>query len=317
MGLKLKLLPDLSKARLLVVGDVMLDRYWFGEVSRISPEAPVPVVKVEHTDERPGGAANVARNATALGAQVTLLSVIGADEAGARLRQLLEAERVIACLHEDPSIPTTVKLRVIGRRQQLLRIDFETLPSHEALADKLADFEGLLADCDVLVLSDYAKGGLTHIARMIELARAAGKTILVDPKGDDYSRYHGASVITPNRAELREVVGRWKNEQDLTQRAQALRRELGAQALLVTRSEEGMSLYQESGELHQAAKAREVFYVSGAGDTVIAAVAAMLAGGAALPQAMHVANRAAGIKVGKLGTAVVSRDELQAALAQD
>lgn len=317
MGLKLRLLPDLSKARLLVVGDVMLDRYWFGEVSRISPEAPVPVVKVEHTDERPGGAANVARNATALGAQVTLLSVIGADEAGARLRQLVEAERVVACLHADPSIPTTVKLRVIGRQQQLLRIDFETVPSHEVLADKLADFEVLLADCDVLVLSDYAKGGLTHIARMIELARAAGKTILVDPKGDDYSRYHGASVITPNRAELREVVGRWKNEQDLTERAQALRRELGAQALLVTRSEEGMSLYQESGVLHEAAKAREVFDVSGAGDTVIAAVAAMLAGGAALPQAMHVANRAAGIKVGKLGTAVVSRDELQAALARD
>jgi rfaE bifunctional protein kinase chain/domain len=313
----LKVLPDLSKARLLVVGDVMLDRYWFGEVSRISPEAPVPVVKIEHTDERPGGAANVARNATALGAQVTLLSVIGADEAGARLRQLVEADRVIACLHEDSSIPTTVKLRVVGRQQQLLRIDFETLPSHEVLADKLADFQVLLADCDVLVLSDYAKGGLTHIAKMIELARAAGKTILVDPKGDDYSRYRGASVITPNRAELREVVGSWKDEQDLTERAQALRRELGAQALLLTRSEEGMSLYQESGVLHEAAKAREVFDVSGAGDTVIAAVAAMLAGGAALPQAMHVANRAAGIKVGKLGTAVVHRDELQAALAQD
>jgi rfaE bifunctional protein kinase chain/domain len=313
----LKLLPNLSKARLLVVGDVMLDRYWFGEVSRISPEAPVPVVKVEHTDERPGGAANVARNATALGAQVTLLSVIGADEAGARLRQLVEADRVIACLHQDPSIPTTVKLRVVGRQQQLLRIDFETLPSHEVLADKLADFQVLLADCDVLVLSDYAKGGLTHIAKMIELARAAGKTILVDPKGDDYSRYRGASVITPNRAELREVVGSWKNEQDLTERAQALRRELGAQALLLTRSEEGMSLYQESGVLHEAAKAREVFDVSGAGDTVIAAVAAMLAGGATLPQAMHVANRAAGIKVGKLGTAVVYRDELQVALAQD
>jgi D-glycero-beta-D-manno-heptose-7-phosphate kinase len=317
LGLKLKLLPDLSMARLLVVGDVMLDRYWFGEVSRISPEAPVPVVKIEHTDERPGGAANVARNATALGAQVTLLSVIGADEAGTRLRELVEAERVIACLHADSSIPTTVKLRVIGRQQQLLRIDFETVPSHEVLADKLADFEVLLADCDVLVLSDYAKGGLTHIARMIELARAAGKTILVDPKGDDYSRYRGASVITPNRAELREVVGRWKNEQDLTERAQALRRELGAQALLVTRSEEGMSLYQDGGVLHEAAKAREVFDVSGAGDTVIAAVAAMLAGGAALPQAMHVANRAAGIKVGKLGTAVVSRDELEAALALD
>ncbi len=317
MGLNLKLLPDLSKARLLVVGDVMLDRYWFGEVSRISPEAPVPVVKIERIEERPGGASNVARNATALGARVTLLSVVGDDEAGARLRELVEAEQVVACLHQDPSIPTTVKLRVIGRQQQLLRIDFETQPSHDVLADKLADFELLLAGCDVLVLSDYAKGGLTHIGKMIELARAGGKTILVDPKGDDYSRYHGATVVTPNRAEMREVVGRWENERDLTERAQALRRELGAQALLLTRSEEGMSLYRDSGVLHEAAKAREVFDVSGAGDTVIAALAAMLGSGAALPQAMHVANCAAGIVVGKLGTAVVHADELRAALAQD
>ena len=317
LGLKLKLLPDLSKARLLVVGDVMLDRYWFGEVSRISPEAPVPVVKVERTEERPGGAANVARNATALGARVTLLSVVGDDEAGARLRELLEAEHVVASLHRDPSIPTTVKLRVIGRQQQLLRIDFETPPTREVLADKLADFQMLLTDCDVLVLSDYGKGGLTHIAQMIELARAAKKIILVDPKGDDYSRYHGASIVTPNRAELREVVGRWKDEDDMTARAQALRRELGAEALLVTRSEEGMSLYQESGVLHEAARAQELADVTGAGDTVIAALAAMLASGAALPEAMHVANRAAGIVVGKLGTAVVHREELQAALAQD
>ncbi|TSA18950.1 MAG: D-glycero-beta-D-manno-heptose-7-phosphate kinase [Betaproteobacteria bacterium] len=313
----MKLLPDLSKARLLVVGDVMLDRYWFGEVSRISPEAPVPVVKIERTEERPGGASNVARNATALGARVTLLSVVGDDEAGARLRELVEAENIVACLHKDASIPTTVKLRVIGRQQQLLRIDFETLPSHQTLADKLADFESLLAQCDVLVLSDYGKGGLAHIEKMIELARAAGKIILVDPKGDDYSRYHGATVVTPNRAEMREVVGRWKDEHDLTERAQALRRELGAQALLLTRSEEGMSLYQDSGVLHEAAKAREVFDVSGAGDTVIAALAAMLGGGAALPQAMHVANCAAGIVVGKLGTAVAQREEVQAALVQD
>ncbi len=313
----MKVLPDLSKARLLVVGDVMLDRYWFGEVSRISPEAPVPVVKIERTEERPGGASNVARNATALGAKVTLLSVVGDDEAGARLRALVEAEHVTACLHKDPGIPTTVKLRVIGRQQQLLRIDFETVPSHEVLADKLADFQVLLADCDVLVLSDYGKGGLAHIGTMIELARAARKIILVDPKGEDYSRYHGATVVTPNRAELREVVGRWKDEQDLTARAQALRRELGAQALLLTRSEDGMSLYQESGVTHEAAKAREVFDVSGAGDTVIAVVAAMLASGATLADAVHVANCAAGIVVGKLGTAVVHREELQAALAQD
>ncbi len=312
-----KLLPDFSKARLLVVGDVMLDRYWFGEVSRISPEAPVPVVKIERTEERPGGAANVARNATALGARVTLLSVVGDDEAGARLRKLIESEQVTACLHKDPSIPTTVKLRIIGRHQQLLRVDFETPPTREVLADKLVDFQMLLTDCDVLVLSDYGKGGLTHIAQMMELARAAKKIILVDPKGDDYSRYHGASIVTPNRAELGEVVGRWKDEDDMTARAQALRRELGAEALLVTRSEEGMSLYQESGVLHEPARAQELADVTGAGDTVIAALAAMLASGAALPEAIHVANRAAGIVVGKLGTAVVHREELQAALAQD
>ena len=312
----IKTLPDLSKARLLVVGDVMLDRYWFGEVGRISPEAPVPVVKIERTEERPGGASNVARNATALGARVTLLSVVGDDEAGVRLRELVEAEGVTASLHKDASIPTTVKLRVIGRQQQLLRIDFETLPSHEVLADKFAEFERLLADCDVLVLSDYGKGGLAHIEKMIRLARAAGKIVLVDPKGDDYARYRGASIVTPNRAEMREVVGRWKSEEDLAQRAQALRRELDAEALLLTRSEEGMSLFQESGVQHEPAKAREVYDVSGAGDTVIAALAAMLAGGATLAQAMHVANCAAGIVVGKLGTAVVLREELQAALEQ-
>jgi rfaE bifunctional protein kinase chain/domain len=312
-----KLLPDFSKARLLVVGDVMLDRYWFGEVSRISPEAPVPVVKIERTEERPGGAANVARNATALGARVTLLSVVGDDEAGARLRELIESEHVTACLHKDPSIPTTVKLRVIGRQQQLLRVDFETQPSHEALADKLADFELLLADCNVLILSDYGKGGLAHIAQMIGRARAAKKMILVDPKGDDYSRYHGASIVTPNRAELRDVVGRWKDEDDMTARAQALRRELDAAALLVTLSEEGMNLYQESGVLHEDARPQELADVTGAGDTVIATLEAMLASGAALPEAMHVANRAAGIVVGKLGTAVAYRDELQAALSQD
>ena len=313
----IKALPDLSKARLLVVGDVMLDRYWYGEVERISPEAPVPVVKFARSEEVPGGAANVARNATALGAPVTLLSVVGDDEAGARLRELLEAEGVVASLHRDPGLPTTVKLRVIARHQQLVRIDFETLPSHEVLADKLADFERLLADCDVLVLSDYGKGGLAHIEKMIQLARAAGKIVLVDPKGDDYARYRGATIVTPNRAEMREVVGRWKSEDDLAQRAQALRRELDADALLLTRSEEGMSLFQESGVQHEPAKAREVYDVSGAGDTVIAALAAMLAGGATLAQAMHVANCAAGIVVGKLGTAVVLREELQAALAEN
>jgi rfaE bifunctional protein kinase chain/domain len=208
-----------------------------------------------------------------------------------------------------------VKLRVIGRQQQLLRIDFETAPSHEVLADKLAEFERSLAECDVLVLSDYGKGGLAHIERMIGLARSQGKLVVVDPKGEDYSRYHGATLVTPNRAELREVVGRWKDEADLTARAQKLRAELGLEALLLTRSEEGMTLYREAGVQHEPTKAREVYDVSGAGDTVVATVAVMLGSGAPLPEAVRVANHAAGIVVGKLGTAVVHPDELAADLA--
>lgn len=308
-------LPDFSKARLLVVGDVMLDRYWFGAVNRISPEAPVPIVKVERTEERPGGAANVARNAAALGVRTVLLSVVGDDEAGRSLKTLVEREGVNALLHKDASIDTTVKLRVLGRQQQLMRIDFETSPSHEVLLGKLAEYKTLLNDCDVVILSDYGKGGLTHIAQMISLARSQNKLVLVDPKGDDYSKYHGATVVTPNRSELREVVGRWASETELLAKAQALREALAVSALLVTRSEEGMSLFEASGVLHEPAKAREVFDVSGAGDTVIAVLAAMLGCGATLADAMHVANLAAGIVVGKLGTAVARPQELSAALA--
>jgi rfaE bifunctional protein kinase chain/domain len=307
-------LPDFSQARLLIVGDVMLDRYWFGDVSRISPEAPVPVVKVERSEERPGGAANVARNAAALGVQVTLLSVVGDDEAGATLRRLMTEEGVNASLYPDAAINTTVKLRVIGRQQQLLRIDFETPPSHEVLQNKLVEFARLLPDCDAVVLSDYGKGGLAHIADMIGMARAAGKQVLVDPKGDDYARYAGASAITPNRGELREVVGRWRDEADLAERAQTLRKELALEALLVTRSEEGMSLFRAAGVFNEPARAREVFDVSGAGDTVIATLASMLAIGQTWETSVHVANVAGGIVVGKLGTAVVTRDELRAAL---
>jgi rfaE bifunctional protein kinase chain/domain len=196
----------------------------------------------------------------------------------------------------------------------LLRIDFETAPSHEVLQAKLLEFETRLPDCDVVILSDYGKGGLTHIGEMIRLARAAGKKILVDPKGDDFSKYAGATLITPNRGELRQVVGRWKDEEELTHKAEALRAQLGLEALLVTRSEEGMSLYRSEGMTHEAAVAREVFDVSGAGDTVIATLAVMLAYGAGWTDAIHVANIAAGVVVGKLGTAVVTRDELAAAL---
>jgi rfaE bifunctional protein kinase chain/domain len=304
-------LPPFDKARILVVGDVMLDRYWFGDVTRISPEAPVPVLKVSRVEERPGGAANVARNIASLGAHCTLLSVVGADEAGDCLQRLLtEQGGVEAMLHRDASISTIVKLRAIARQQQLLRIDFETPPSHEVLNAKLADFHDKLPLADVVILSDYGKGGLAHIAEMIKSARAAGKPVLVDPKGDDYARYQGATLLTPNRSEFRDVAGSWKNEAELNAKAQKLRTELKLDALLVTRSEEGMSLFREQDVLHEPTHAREVFDVSGAGDTVIATLAVMLASGADMAEAVHIANRAAGVVVGKLGTAVVSREEI-------
>ena len=308
------MLDEVRNVRLLVVGDVMLDRYWFGEVSRISPEAPVPVVKVERLEERLGGAANVARNAVALGARTALLSVVGDDEAGRSLSRLLEEGEIDAGMHVDRDIDTTVKLRVIGRQQQLLRIDFETTPSHEILQAKLADFEQRVVQADVVILSDYGKGGLTHIADMIHIARSHDKPVLVDPKGDEWGKYAGATVITPNRSELREVVGRWSSEDELLAKAQKLRGELGLEALLVTRSEEGMTLFADDGIHHQPAQAREVFDVSGAGDTVIATLAVMLAAGADWGEAIRIANVAAGIVVGKLGTAVVTREELAAAL---
>ena len=301
---------ELKKARLLVVGDVMLDRYWFGDVDRISPEAPVPVVRVGRTEERLGGAANVARNIAATGASAGLLSVVGEDEAAGRIQELLKADGIDAQLHRDPGLATTVKLRVIGRQQQLLRIDFETEPGQEVLMSKLADFEARLKHADLVILSDYGKGGLKHIERMIAAARAAGIPVLVDPKGDDYSRYKGATLITPNRSEFREVAGRWKSEDDLTERAQKLRSELALDALLITRSEEGMTLYRERERLHVPAVAREVYDVSGAGDTVIAVVGVMLAAGATFVEAVKLANKAAGIVVGKLGTAVVHPEEL-------
>jgi rfaE bifunctional protein kinase chain/domain len=300
-----------ARTRVLVVGDVMLDRYWFGDVERISPEAPVPVVKIARSEERPGGAANVARNASALGAKVTLLSVTGDDEAGAALERLLATDAVRTSFHRDPTIATTVKLRVIGRQQQLLRIDFETAPSHEVLAGKLADYERLLADSDVVVLSDYGKGGLAHIATMIERARGAGKPVLVDPKGEDWTKYRGATLVTPNRSEFRDIAGRWRDEYEMAVKAQTLRAELDLDALLVTRSEEGMSLYTAHGADHIPAVAREVYDVSGAGDTVIATLGVLMGAGAELPVAVRLANQAAGVVVGKLGTAVVTPDEMR------
>ncbi|MFM9155446.1 MAG: D-glycero-beta-D-manno-heptose-7-phosphate kinase [Polynucleobacter victoriensis] len=304
-------IQQFRQARLLVVGDVMLDRYWFGDTERISPEAPVPVVLVSKDDERLGGAANVARNAASIGAKISILGVVGDDEPGRRVEELLKAQGVNSYLQRDPSLPTTVKLRVVARQQQLIRLDFEKAPTHEALLNKLEQFQSLLPEVDAVILSDYGKGGLTHVTKMIAAARAAGKVVLVDPKGDDYSKYEGASIITPNRSELRQVVGRWKDEADLTARAQALREKLKLDALLLTRSEEGMSLFTAHGVEHVKADAREVYDVSGAGDTVIAAMAVALAAKWPAGQAMKLANKAGGIVVGKLGTATVSLEELQ------
>ena len=297
-------------ARVLVVGDVMLDRYWFGAVERISPEAPVPVARVQREEDRLGGAANAALNITSLGAQATLLSVVGGDEPGRRLGELLDASPIRGALHQDPGLRTTLKLRVIARQQQLLRMDFETAPDHEVLAAQSARYAQELPQHGVVLFSDYGKGGLGHVEQMAGAARAAGKTVLIDPKGRDYSRYTGATLLTPNRAEFAEVAGEWRDEHDLDARAQRLREQLHLDALLVTRAEEGMTLFSGSGRLHVPAAAREVYDVSGAGDTVIATLAVMLGAGASLEEAVRTANRAAGIVVGKLGTASVLADEL-------
>lgn len=303
---------ELARRRVLVVGDAMLDRYWFGAVERISPEAPVPVVRVSREEERLGGAANVALNVKVLGMPTTLLTVVGEDAAGERLRQLLHERGVDTRLGTDPQLHTVVKLRVIGRSQQLIRIDFENQPDHEVLDQLLSDFERALPAHDVVLVSDYGKGGLTHVARMIELARAAGKPVLVDPKGSDFSRYAGATAITPNRAELAAVVGAWHGDADLQARATALREKLGLQGLMLTRSEEGISLFDADGHLRLPTEAREVFDVTGAGDTVIATLAALLACGMPLREAAAWANRAAGIVVSRFGTAAISHAELAA-----
>ncbi|BAK77986.1 rfaE bifunctional protein [Pseudogulbenkiania sp. NH8B] len=300
----------MGRARVLVVGDVMLDRYWFGDVSRISPEAPVPVAKIGRMEERAGGAANVARNIAGLGGKATILSVVGDDEAASALERLMDADGIATSFKRDAGISTTIKLRVVARQQQLIRLDFEDAPSHEILADKLDEYAAIVADHDVVILSDYGKGGLTHVSRMIELARAAGKPVLIDPKGDDYSKYAGATLLTPNRSEFRQVAGSWQSEEQLVAKAEALRAELNLDALLVTRSEEGMTLFRADGALHQPTLAREVYDVSGAGDTVIGTLGLALAAGLPLPLAMSLANAAAGIVVGKLGTAVCTQPEL-------
>jgi rfaE bifunctional protein kinase chain/domain len=301
----------IASCRVLVVGDVMLDRYWYGDVSRISPEAPVPVVLVQREECRLGGAANVALNIRTLGARATLLSMVGQDAAARSLRELLDSEGIEAQLGEDPGMETIVKLRVIGRSQQMLRVDFEKEPDHELLAGVVDRFASHLDEHDVVLFSDYGKGGLAHIPKMIGLARESAKPVLIDPKGNDWLRYSGSTVITPNRTELAQVIGHWKSEDQLHEKAEVLRQKLDLQALLVTRSEEGMTLFEADGVSSVPAQAREVADVTGAGDTVIATMALMVACGLDLVSAMGWANRAGGLTVAKFGTAALTYEELR------
>jgi rfaE bifunctional protein kinase chain/domain len=311
-------LTRFAAVRALVVGDVMLDRYWFGAVERISPEAPVPVVMVDDQEERAGGAANVARNVAALGAKCSLLSVVGDDEAGRTLSSLVKSAGIDCRLNVDADTSTTVKLRVMSLNQQLLRIDFETRPSHEVLSRCLDDFSRRLKDVDVVILSDYGKGGLTHIVDMIARARAAEVPVIVDPKGRDYSRYRGATMITPNRREFELAVGECDGEEALQSRASELIGTLEFDRLLITRSGEGMTLFRADGtRLHSKARAREVYDVTGAGDTVIAVLGAALGAGADDDDAMRLANTAAGVVVGKLGTAEATVEEIRDAMADE
>lgn len=302
---------QIREARILVVGDIMLDRYWFGEVERISPEAPVPVVHVARREDRLGGAANVARNARALGAHVTLVGIVGRDEAGDKVQTLLEEDRVEQALVQDDAFPTIVKMRVIARQQQMVRVDFEQAPTSDCVVRLNQIARSQLDNADVLILSDYAKGALGRVQELIAAAQQAGVLVLVDPKGSDYTRYRGANLVTPNRLEMQQAVGSWDDEEELERKAQSLRKLLSLEALLVTRSEQGMTLFTDDSRDHVDAQAHEVFDVSGAGDTVLATLAVMKAIGASWDAAMRWANRAGGIVVGKLGTSTVTAEEME------
>ena len=300
----------LSQSRILVVGDVMLDKYWFGSAKRISPEAPVPIVAVEREEFRIGGAGNVASNAASLGLQVGLVALVGSDPAADTLSNWLESANIENHLVIDANISTTIKTRLIAQQQQLIRIDFEADPSVGAATKILERFENIKNKYDAVILSDYGKGGLRNVANIIAHCKDAGIPVFVDPKGLDFSKYKNADYLTPNKKELEAVTGSWESEAELDEKASALRNELGLQGLLVTRSEEGMTLYCESGKIHFPTRAKEVFDVSGAGDTVIAVFGALVSAGFSLEEASSLANKAAGVVVGKVGTATVTFDEL-------
>jgi len=300
---------DIAACRVLVAGDAILDRYWFGSVEQISREAPVPVVQVGREEERPGGAANAAANLRALGATATLLSVRGGDRDAQALDALLARHGICPVGPTDTALPTTVKLRIVGRAQQLLRADFvRGMPSEATLDAFDRAFADTLPGHAAVLLSDYGRGALGRVAGLITLA--ATLPTVVDPRGSDFRRYAGATLLTPNRAELQQAVGAWHDEADLAARAQALRQALQLQALLVTRADEGMTLFDADGALHVPAAAREVFDVTGAGDTVAAVMALLLGCGLTMREAVPFANRAGGIVVGRFGTAGVGYEEL-------
>lgn len=311
----MKELPDFSTGRVLVLGDVMMDRYWHGPTSRISPEAPVPVVRVEQEEFRPGGAANVALNIAALGGHCHLMGLTGADHMAEVLAQRLEESRVVCHFERVPDVPTITKLRVVSRHQQLIRLDFEGGFAGFDPTVLLEEFTRLLSSVDLVVLSDYGKGTLGQPQAFINAARQAGKPVLIDPKGSDFGKYRGATLITPNLHEFEVVAGSCPSEADLEERGGRMIEDCGLEALLITRGEQGMSLLEKGRPArHMPTRAREVFDVTGAGDTVIATLAASLACGVPLESATHMANAAAGVVVGKLGTATVSGDELWQAL---
>lgn len=315
--MKIIQIPDFSAARVLVVGDLMLDRYWHGDTSRISPEAPVPVVRVGEVEERAGGAGNVALNVAALGASAAVVGLTGDDEAADALARTLENHEVSCHFERLAGFPTVTKLRVLSRHQQLIRLDFEDgFPGYDA-SGLLERFSAELEQCDVVVLSDYQKGALRQAGEMIAIARTAGKPVVVDPKGSDFTCYAGASLITPNMSEFEGVVGHCANDEEVVVKGEQLRRQLRLDALLITRSEKGMTLLQENAEpLHIPTKAREVFDVTGAGDTVVSVLAAALAAGQGLVESTVLANLAAGVVVGKLGTATASVPELRRAMRE-
>jgi len=311
-------LQQIAASRVLVVGDLMLDRYWFGDVERISPEAPVPVVQVTAAEERMGGAGNVARNVSALGGRSGLIGVVGADSAGMSVRKIAEQDGISHRLVEDGVMPTCVKQRIVARHQQLLRADFEMVPAETAIDEMIVNVKNEISQYDVMVLSDYGKGSLSRVAELIQIGIENSKPVLVDPKGADFSRYEHADLITPNLKEFELVVGKVRDDQDMEEKAAQLVRSHRLKNLLVTLSERGMKLFSASGEsLHSPARSREVFDVSGAGDTVIGVMAMCMGAGLGMDSALHYANIAAGVVVSKLGTATASVDEMKAAIARE